>query len=339
MNIFDFLQGFLEESVQEGAFPSAVAGVGKGDEVYFAGAAGQGNIDTVYDIASMSKVVSTTMVGLRALEEGKITLYDTLSRFFDAPEDKKEITVFQLMTHTSGFEPFFMIEDEAKVPENVLNCLLAHPLDNISPNTPSYSCLGYIVFGKILEKVYRKPLDILAQEKVFNPLGLTNTSYHPKGDNIAPTETDPATGVAWKGIVHDENARFQKGISGNAGVFSTLKDCMKFCAMLSKQGDGFISPETLQKAITNYTPGFDVHRGLGFHLAGTPGNFIGDLFPASSFGHTGFTGTSFVVDPQTGLYAVLLTNRVHPTRENAKILRIRRVFHNRVYAAFSNYAK
>ncbi len=336
MNRFDFLQAFLNEAVQNGAFPSAAAGIGKGDEIYFTGAAGQGNIDTIYDMASMSKVLSTTMVALRALEEGAITLYDTLSRFFDAPSDKKDISLFQLMTHTAGFEPFFLIEEEARGPEDVLRCLLDHPLDNIAPNTPSYSCLGYIVLGKVLETVYGRPLDELAQEKVFAPLGLTNTSYRPKGHNIAPTEVDPATGVAFKGIVHDENARFQKGISGNAGVFSTLGDCMAFCAMLSKKGGGFISAATLQKAITNYTPGFDVHRGLGFHLAGTPGNFIGDLFPSTAYGHTGFTGTSFVVDPQTGLYAVLLTNRVHPTRENGKILRLRRVFHNRVYAAFSN---
>ena len=140
-------------------------------------------------------------------------------------------------------------------------------------------------------------------------------------------------------MVHDENARFLRGVSANAGVFSNIEDMIRFCTMLSKNGDGFLSTALMKKATVNYTPGFDVHRGLGFHMAGTEYNYMGDLFPVCSFGHTGFTGTSVAVDPTTGFYVILLSNRVHPTRENLKLFPFRRRLHNALYAAFSKNNK
>lgn len=139
--------------------------------------------------------------------------------------------------------------------------------------------------------------------------------------------------------MHDENARFLGGVSANAGVFSDIRDCARYASMLACGGKGYLAPATLRAAIRNYTPGHDAHRGLGFHVAGLPGEFFGDLFPAPSFGHTGFTGTSLVVDPESGVFAVLLSNRVHPSRENARHLRFRRRFHNAVYAALSRDAR
>ena len=162
---------------------------------------------------------------------------------------------------------------------------------------------------------------------------MASTGYLPTGDNIAATEISRRTGKLIQGVVHDENARFQGGVSGNAGVFSNVPDMIRFCEMLALGGKGYLAPATLQAAIRNRTPGFDTHRGLGFHLAGVDANFMGDLFPVDSFGHTGFTGTSFAIDPHTGFYVILLTNRVHPTRENLKLMRFRRAFHNALYAA------
>lgn len=332
---FSFLQPLLASAVSDGAFPAAVAAVGMGSGAPVLAAAGAADLDTRFDMASMSKILSPTMLALRALEEGMLTLADPLSRFFDAPQDKAGITVLQLMTHTGGFEPAFWLFEETEDPDDAAGCILRHPLAAAPDGVPRYSCMGYILLGKILERVYAMPLDKLAGARVFAPLGMARTGYNPAGGNIAPTEVDPATGIAWQGVVHDENARFLRGVSANAGVFSDIRDCCRYAAMLATGGGGFLAPATLRRAITNHTPGQEAHRGLGFHLGGTPGSFMGDLFPAASFGHTGFTGTSLVIDPGSGLYVVLLTNRVHPERTNEQLFRFRRALHNRVYAAAS----
>ncbi|GHU72357.1 serine hydrolase [Clostridia bacterium] len=336
LDAFAFIQELLKQGVTDGVFPSATAAVGYRDERPMLFAAGDCDVATRFDMASVTKTIAPTPLTLRAIEDGELTLYDTVSRFFPtAPPDKADITILQLLTHTGKFTPHFFIEHDVDDPGECVASILRSTLLDIPDGTPAYSCIGFILLGKILEHVYGAPLDTLANERVFKPLDLTNTSYNPTGTNIAPTEVDQATGLAWQGIVHDENARFLRGISANAGIFSDIADTAKFCAMLACGGRGFISQPMLTKAIRNYTPGHDVHRGLGFHLAGPPLNFMGDLFPAESFGHTGFTGTCFAVDPSTGFYAALLSNRVHPTRDNEKMPRFRRVFHNRVYAAFS----
>ncbi len=333
----------MEKGVKEGSFPGGVAACGDREHVYAVSCAGKLALDgeavnraTRYDMASLSKVLGPTMIALRAIELGDLTLYDTIGRFIpEAPDDKKDITVFQLMTHTSGIEPELRMDKFLTDPALVLPTILNHPLGYPVGEGPHYSCLGYITLGKMLERLYGKNLKELAQEMVFGPLGMVNTCYCPEGGNIAATEVDPETGKAVVGVVHDENARLQGGISGNAGVFSDIDDMIRFAQMLSRNGGGYLSPAMMAKAIRNYTPGFDVHRGLGFHLAGTPENYIGDLFPSDSFGHTGFTGTSLAVDPHTGFFVVLLTNRVHPTRENSLQGRFRRSFHNAMYAAYS----
>lgn len=341
-NMQSLLVSMLEEGVQNGCFPGGVAAVGKGDELLAVGCAGTlsadgpaVNLDTRYDMASVSKVLGPTMIAFKMIESGKLALYDTIGHFVpDAPEDKKEITIFQLMTHTAGFNPAFWLEDLCETPADVLKVLMEKPLDYTPGGGPAYSCMGYITLTKILEKIAGKPLDVLAQEMVFGPLDMQNTCYCPTGGNIAATEVNPATGKAWVGIVHDENARFQNGVSGNAGVFTNIHDMIKFCQMLACGGKDYLTSAMLTKAIANYTPGKDVHRGLGFHLGGTECNYLGDLMPGCSFGHTGFTGTSFGVDPTTGYYVILLTNRVHPTRNNLLQAQFRRRFHNAMYAQF-----
>lgn len=328
------LSKLLAEGLAQGAFPSAVAAVGRCGVMPSIGTAGPVNIHTRYDMASMSKIMGPTMLALRALEAGSLSLDDPLSKFFDAPADKADITVFQLMTHTGGFTPAFWLFEETDDPADAAGCILRHPLEARPDGTPRYSCMGYILLGKILEQVYAGPLDAIARVNVFSPLGMVNTGYCPVGDNIAPTERDPQTGIALCGVVHDENARFLRGVSGNAGVFSDIADCVRLAAMLATGGSQYLSAETLRSAIHNYTPGKEAHRGLGFHLGGIAGTFMGSRFPASAFGHTGFTGTSLVIDPQTGLYAVLLTNSVHVRRQNEALFAFRRRFHDLIYEIY-----
>lgn len=349
MELFDCSLALLEKAVQDGVCPSAAVAIGQGDTLFRQAVYGNAcivgdvipaNLDTRYDMASLTKILSTTMVAFRLLEDGGFRLYDTLSRFFpSAGADKADITVFQLMTHTGGFNPFLplynLTDDPAKAPE----VILASELVSQPGAEPHYSCMGYILLGKILEQVGGAPLDQLAQKYVFAPLGMAHTGYCPQGGNFAATEVQP-DGTCLCGVVHDENARFLGGVSGNAGVFSDLADMITFTSMLAcggrHKGAAFLSPAILKKALVNYTPGQEESRGLGFHLPG-PCSFHGDLFPTDSFGHTGFTGTSILVDPHSGLYVVLLTNRVHPTRENLLQTRFRSLFHNSVMAEFSRW--
>lgn len=344
MNMQKILDALLEEGLREGCYPGAVAACGNAEQVFAISCTGKisengpdVNVQTRYDMASLSKIIGPTMLALRAIEDGDLTLWDRLDRFFpDCPEEKKPITIRHLMTHTAGFAPAFWLSEEAASPEDALRVLLEHPLDTPVGAEVHYSCMGYITLGKILETVYGKPLNVLAHERVFEPLGMANTCYCPENkENIAATEVDKETGIAWQGIVHDENARFLRGVSANAGVFSDIGDMIRLAQMLARGGDGYLSGAMVRKAISFQAGDENVRRGLGFHLAGTPENYMGDLLPETAFGHTGFTGTSLAIDPETGFFVILLSNRVHPTRENSRLFRFRRRMHNMLYAAYT----
>ncbi len=341
MEAFDRVHQLIQQGLDQGAYPSAALAVGIGETIFQKRFYGDCRETTLFDMASVTKILSPTMIAFRFLEEGLLRLYDTVGLFFpDAPEDKKAITILHLMTHTSGIPDHFFISDSTDDPADAAKVILAHPLAQAPGGDPIYTCMGYILLGKILEQIGGKPLDQLAQEYVFEPLGLNHTGYHPVGD-IAPTELDPATGELLRGVVHDENARFLNGISANAGVFSDLNDMIRFTQMLALGGKlpgekRFLSPAMLSRAMRNHTPDSKGEfRGLGFNLAGSPMNFLGDLMSPGTFGHTGFTGTSFAVDPRTGLWVVLLTNRVCPTRANVKLVRLRSMMHNAAAAEAS----
>ena len=334
------LKSLLLQGLENGAFPSAAAAFGIKGRILASAYVGDTrlyggtpvNADTLYDMASLTKILAPTMVALIDIENGLLTLDDTIGRFFDAPADKRDITVRMLMSHTGGFTPAFDLSAEASGPEDAARAILAHPLEGEPGIEPRYTCMGYILFARMLEKLHGESMDTLSRRMVFEPLSMNSTGYLPSGENIAATEINRRTGKLISGIVHDENARFMGGISGNAGVFSSLNDMIKFTSMLAEGGKSIITPATISMAIRNRTPGYDVHRGLGFHLGGTTQNYLGDIFPPESFGHTGFTGTSIAICPHTGIWAVLLTNRVHPTRESTGLFRFRRAFHNTVYS-------
>jgi CubicO group peptidase (beta-lactamase class C family) len=268
---------------------------------------------TLYDMASLTKVMSTTMVAFRLMERGMLTLDDTLGRYLDAPEDKRDITVRQLMTHTSGMVASKHIDEIDPDPARACESVLSLPLRDKPGRSVEYSCMGYILLGKALER------------------GETD---------IACTEYRPEYGKYLCGVVHDENARFQNGISANAGLFSCLDDCVTFARMLLRGGeteDGtrFLSPALLREATRCHTAGMGEARGIGFHINRFPDADVnryagpaGELFSPGSFGHTGYTGTNLFVDPVSGLYAVILTNRVHLTRSCDAHLRLRRTVGN-----------
>ncbi len=368
---FDNIDRMCEEAVNSLAVPSAVVAVGDKNGVYHKKAFGYSRVimnedkpegvfagpvpdnavkattDTVYDMASLSKLIGTTMVVLRLIEEGVMTLPDTVSRYFpDAPEDKRDITVKQLMTHCSGISAHFNIESECEKGFDVPHAVLNYPLKYEAETKVVYSCMGYILLAKMAEVCTGKPLDVLADELVFKPLKMRRTGYVPlknerfDGCDIATEEWSPKLGHYIHGVVHDENARFIGGVSGNAGVFSCIDDLCNFGMMLSARGEfegkQFLSRSTFERAITNYTPYGPENRGLGFQLTVGGLSATGDLFSPYSYGHNGFTGTSLYVDRDTGLFVVLLTNRVHYTRQSDGLYRFRRRLHN---AAMADYTR
>lgn len=341
MEAFAQVHRLIQAGLEQGAYPSAALAVGIRERVYLKRTYGNCTESTLFDMASLSKILSATMIAFRFLEDGLLRLYDTVGTFFpDAPRDKAGITVLQLMTHTGGFTPKFYLFEYVEDPADTVKAILQYPLERAPGTAPAYSCMGYILLGKILEKIGGAPLDRLAQVYVFDPLSMTHTTYRPSGD-IAPTERDRKTGEILHGVVHDQNARFLGGISGNAGVFSDLNDVIRLTQMLSLEGklpDGtqYLSPATLKAALINRTPDSKGEfRGLGFNLAHSPDSFLGDLLGPRAYGHTGFTGTSIALDPDTGLWVVLLTNRVCPTRENTKLIRMRALVHNAAAAEAS----
>lgn len=339
----------LEQGLQNRVYSGAALAIGNADQVFVSKAIGHVSYDanalpvttaTLFDMASISKILGTTFCAFHMIEEGSLCLQDCLADFFpNVPEDKKDITVYHLMTHTSGLPAELFLWKNCQSPDDVVTAILNAPLDYPTGSNIEYSCMGFILLGKIMEGITGKRLNELAQEWTFGPLGMKSTCYRPLSScqpdpSIAYTETMTLWKPGLPGVVHDENARFLDGVSGNAGVFSNLDDMILFSKMLAQNGKPLISRRLMDLACRNYTPGLDENRGLGFQLSGPAPTFFGDLFGSDGIGHTGYTGTSIAVDPHTGLYVVLLTNRVHPTRDNAGLTRLRHQIHNAAVGEF-----
>lgn len=294
------------------------------------------NWETRYDIASLTKIVSTTMVALILLEEKKLKLSDNIGEIFNIATDVK---ISNLMTHTSGIKAYYNLSQfENNDKDFIIKEILNLERERKAGEEVIYSCLGYIVLGRVLEKIENKPLNILAKKLIFEKLGMKDTSYNPIGKNFASTEK-LTEDIVLNGIVHDENARFLNGVSGNAGLFSNIEDMSIFSKMLSNCGENLLSKEIFMESIKNHTVGLAENRGLGFSLWNEKDYPTGREFSREAYGHTGFTGTSIFVDRDTGLYVCILSNRVHLNRENIKILKFRKYFHGVVMKEYKEKYK
>ena len=369
---FTSTKDLIHDAVSRRVVPCAAYAVGRGNDIYVRESVGSSSLfpreeplreDTIFDMASLTKVLATTMVALRFLEEGRLLLTDPLSRFFTPeellgiPEGRAEANIFHLMTHTSGITPHIALWREIPdyaVGSGDFDSAVARTILRSAPfckvgEQVYYSCMGYILLQKILERISGKPLDKLAEDYVFAPLGMNATGYLPYGDNrnkpdcnAAATEFSSIHQYYIRGHVHDENAHFLGGVSGNAGVFSNLSDMITFAQMLSLRGEmpssvgsgRYLSRRMFDLTVQDHTPGLNESRGLGLQLRPPlPAlSAAGDLFAYGSYGHTGFTGTSLYVDAGTGVWAVLLTNAVHLGRDKTEFFRVRRLFHNTVMA-------
>jgi beta-N-acetylhexosaminidase len=329
-----------QEFVEDGAFPGGVVAVGyRGNLVYlhpfghltYDEGAPAVEADTMYDLASLTKVVATTTMAMILVDEGRLDLDASVQDYlplFQGP-GKESVTIRQLLTHSSGVNWWAPLYEEAWGPDAYLERIQAMELVYEPGTDFMYSDLGIILLGEILSRVAGQPLQEFVQERVFEPLGMTDTLYAPGPDllpRIAPTEYDTWRGCLVRGEVHDENAFALGGVAPHAGLFSTAGDLARFTQMLLNGGvlehHRIVSRETVE-LFTSPAGNGDSTRALGWDTKSPEKSSAGMFFSPRSFGHTGFTGTSIWVDPDRELFVILLTNRVYPTRDNQLIRKAR----------------
>jgi uncharacterized protein YbbC (DUF1343 family)/CubicO group peptidase (beta-lactamase class C family) len=330
----------VEAAIARHELPGAVVLIGRGDAVAYHRAFGQRAValsseamteDTIFDLASLTKVVATTTSVMQLVEQGKIRLSDPVSQFVPGfgKFNKGAITIRHLLTHTSGLRPDLELEVEFHGADEAIR----RAIEEVPTAPPGerfvYSDINFFLLGDIVGRVSGERLDRYARAHIFDPLGMKETSFLPPESwrpRIAPTEA--CRELAWpcgtpgaaflRGVVHDPTARRMDGVAGHAGLFSTAADLSRFCRMLLGAGRlgavRVLAPATVERMTTAATPPeMRAVRGLGWDIDSSYSANRGELFPiGSSFGHTGFTGTSLWLDPGTKSYVIFLSNRVHP---------------------------
>ncbi len=321
----------IQEAIQQGRLPGAVLLIGHDGQVVYRKAYGNRaevpkveamTADTIFDLASLTKVIATTTSLMKLFEQGRFRLNDRITEYI--PEfqgGKSDITIRQLFTHFSGLAP-----DVPLVPEWSGYETGMHLAYTDKPAGPAgvrfvYSDINFELLGELVHRLSGKMLSEYAKEEIFLPLGMKETTFQPPASwipRIAPTERLGKNGPPLRGVVHDPTARYMGGVAGHAGLFSTADDLSRFCRMLINGGelDGvrIVSPLTIRKFTEPQTPADQpILRGLGWDIDSPYSTNRGELFPIGSFGHTGFTGTSVWIDPSTKSYVILLANSVHPT--------------------------
>jgi CubicO group peptidase (beta-lactamase class C family) len=330
----------LEGFRRRGAFPGGVLAVGReGSLVHlhpfgrlsYDADARPVTADTLYDLASLTKVVATTTMAMILVDEGRLDLDRPVQDYlpgFRGP-GKEAVTVRHLLSHSSGLDWWAPLYREIRGREAYVEQIQAMDLVYPPGSRSLYSDLGAILLGEVLERAAGQPLEDFVRQRVFAPLAMRDTMFRPPAalrPRIAPTEHDPWRGRVVHGEVHDENGFALGGVAPHAGLFGTAADLARFAQMLLG-GGVFEGRRIVSRAIVELftrragVPGSD--RALGWDTKSAEGSSAGAQFSARSFGHTGFTGTSLWIDPERRLYVILLTNRVHPTRENQLIREVR----------------
>jgi CubicO group peptidase (beta-lactamase class C family) len=339
----DQLSALLQQHIAAGEFPSAVYLVGERDEILYTDALGYSvvepyrvanKLDTIYDLASLTKPLITSLLCARRIELGELTLDSSISHYlpeFDRT-DKQMITVRELLTHTSGlpaWRPLYILtEDE---PERAAGAIANLDLEYKPGSRVVYSDLGFIAVGVLLERMTGHRITELARKEIFEPLSLKQTFFNPEvalQTGIAACETGNAyeadmskqmnagvyansrQRVIW-GEVHDGNAYFLGGAAGHAGLFSTASETFLLAQQFLSESTRLVAPATCKMFRENMTPELEEARSIGWQLAATRDSTGGVNLPPDSFGHNGFTGTCVWIDPIHRRVFILLTNRTH----------------------------
>ncbi|HUA82699.1 MAG TPA: exo-beta-N-acetylmuramidase NamZ domain-containing protein [Bryobacteraceae bacterium] len=318
----------INQAVAGGLIPGAVVIVGHDGKILYRKAYGfralvpareQMTVDTIFDAASLTKVIATTSCVMKLFEEGKIRISEPVTKYLpDFQGGKSDITIRDLMTHFSGLRPDLTLDP----PWSGYDIGIGKALADKPAGPPGvhfvYSDINFELMGEIVHRLSGETLDEYAREVVFEPLGMHDTMFKPPASlrpRIAPTEIDPDTGKPFRGVVHDPTSRYMGGVAGHAGMFTTADDLAKFANMMLGYGPHIFSPLTIRKFTSPETPPDQpILRGLGWDIDSPYSSNRGELFPIGSFGHTGFTGTSLWIDPSTKSFVILMTNSVHPHR-------------------------
>jgi uncharacterized protein YbbC (DUF1343 family)/CubicO group peptidase (beta-lactamase class C family) len=320
----------IEDAIQQNRLPGAVVLVGHEGNVVYRKAYGQRavvphaeamTVDTIFDCASLTKVIATTSSLMKLFEQGRFRLNDKVTDYI--PEfqgGKSDITLRNLFTHFSGLPPDVSLKPEWSGNDTGLR--LAYTTRPADPPGVRhvYSDINFILLGELIDRLSGLPLNEYARQNIFQPLGMQDTTFLPPPawlPRIAPTERPDKNSLPLRGVVHDPTARFMGGVAGHAGLFSTADDLARFAQMMLNGGelDGVrvFNPLTVMKFTEPQTPPDQpVLRGLGWDIDSPYSSNRGELFPIGSYGHTGFTGTSIWIDPSTKTYVILLANSVHP---------------------------
>src|SRR5687768_6087892 len=329
----------VEKDIADKKLPGAVVLVGRGDRIVWQKAIGNRSLvpatekmtaDTIFDVASLTKVVATNTAIMILIEEGKVRLSDRVATHIPGFEryNKGGITVRHLMTHMSGLRPDVDLGDMWTGYDKAIE-LAIEEVPTAPPGEQFvYSDIGYFLLGEIVRRVGGQPLNEFTRDRIFKPLGMVDTGFLPAPaleSRIAPTEN--CTPYGWpcdgpdrkilRGVVHDPTARRMAGVAGHAGLFSTANDLSIFARMLldggTYRGTRILSPLAVDRMITPSTPPDERNvRGLGWDMDSSFSSNRGELLPIGSFGHTGWTGTSIWIDPATRMFVIFLSNRNHP---------------------------
>jgi uncharacterized protein YbbC (DUF1343 family)/CubicO group peptidase (beta-lactamase class C family) len=331
------LDRIFNQAVEERQIPGAVVLVGHDGKAVFRKAYGYRSLeprreamtlDTIFDMASLTKCMVTAVAVMQLVQNGQVRLNETVAHYLPefGANGKQEITVRQLLTHYAGLPD----DLDLKAPWRGRDAAFRMAMDTTPVYTPGsrffYSDVNYEVLGFLVERVSGMALGMYASERIFQPLGMEDTTFLPPASwrtRIAPTEYDER-GQMLRGVVHDPTARRMGGVAGHAGVFSTANDLAKFAQAMLDGGAQVLSPLMVEKMTTPQQPpnATSVH-GFGWDIDTPFSSNRGDLLPVGSFGHTGYTGTSLWVDPVTRTYIIILANAVHPRGQNRDMVSLR----------------
>ena len=326
--MIDLIRAACDEAVHRNELPGGVVTVGRSDELLLEHAFGNrsrnphtepATIDTIYDLASLTKPLVTATLVMQAVEEGKLNLFEPLSRYLDIPPDDPvgQLIPRDLLLHISGLPAGYDNASMVRSVEDLVEKIVENGLATPTGESFTYSDAGFVLLGRLTELIHGAPMADLARSRILEPLEMRNTNYGVKKNDIprcAPTEL--CNGTPLRGVVHDPMTREIGGIAGHAGLFGTARDLSRYCRMILHRGflDGnrVLMPATVDRMVSPVpVPGGKL-RSLGWDVDTQYSSPRGEILPVRGIGHTGFTGTSVWIDPKTGLYFILLTNRVHP---------------------------
>ena len=345
-----FAESIIEDAINDKIFPGAQIFISKGENIIlnkgfgkltYESESAKVDVNTIYDIASITKVMSTVPLVMKLEEKKRLSINNYVTEYFPSfkGKHKEKVKVLHLLTHTSGISSYVEYFNNKNIfnEKDIIDDILKRDLLFEPAFGYKYSDLGFILLKNIIEKANRTDFEKLASNWIYRPLNMKNTYFNPDADkiiDIAPTEYDSVyRNKLIKGVVHDENTYMIGGVSGHAGLFSNAQDIAIFAKLFLNNGlwlgKRHFNKSTVQRFLAKQNLS-NSDYALGWDTPALSGSSAGDFFSNQSFGHLGFTGTSVWVDRKNEIIIILLTNRTYPSRKNNGIYKVRRKFHNEV---------